>query len=99
MKQSFKILIKGLLVIVLFTGSSIALSTGGVKTVNEADAAISTQQVWNYLVNHGYTVYSVNPISGTNNFICSTQLQGINYWTTVYTDGVNKVIQIESVPA
>src|SRR5471030_2619734 len=98
MKQSFKILIKGLLVIVLFTGSSIALSTGGVKTVNEADAAISTQQIWNYLVNHGYIVYSVNSISGTNNFICSTQLQGVNYSTTVYTDGVNKIIEVTNQP-
>ena len=97
MKRSFKILIKGLLVVVLFTGSTIALSTAGVKTVSEANAAVSNQQVYDYLVAHGYIVYSVNPIQGTNNFICQTMTHGANYWTTVYTDGT-KIIGVESVP-
>ena len=97
MKHSFKILIKGLLVIVLFTGVSIALSTNGVKTVSEANAAVSKQQVYSYLVNLGYTVTSINVIQGTTNFICQTQKQGVNYWTTVNTDGT-KIIGVESVP-
>jgi len=39
MKTITQKLIKGLLVIVLFTGVSVALSTTGVQTVSEAKAA------------------------------------------------------------
>ena len=101
MKHLLKNLIKGLLVIVLFTGSTIALTSAGVKTVSEANATtcqVTTQQVWNYLTNHGYIVYSVVLISGTNNFACTTQLQGVNYNTTVYTDGISKVVEVISTP-
>jgi hypothetical protein len=97
MKNLSKTLLKGLFVITLFTGINVGLSTSGVKTINEAHAAVSKQQVYNYLVNLGYSVSSINTIQGTQNFICQTQLQGINYWTTVYTDGTN-IIGIHDVP-
>ena len=97
MKNLSKTLVRGLLVIVLFTGISVGLSTSGIKTINEAHAAVSKQQVNSYLVNRGYTVYSINPIQNTTNFICQTKLNGINYWTTVYTDGTN-IIGIYDVP-
>lgn len=97
MKNLSKTLVKVLFVIVLFTGITAGLSTSGIKTINEANAAVSKQQVNSYLVNRGYSVYSINAIQGTNNFICQTQLQGVNYWTTVYTDGTN-ITGINDVP-
>lgn len=97
MKNLSKTLVKGLLLITFFTGVTVVLSTSGVKTINEAHAAVSKQQVYAYLVNRGYTVYTITAIQGTNDFICQTQLQGINYWTTVYTDGTS-IIGMHDVP-
>ncbi|MGZ4048946.1 MAG: hypothetical protein ACXVPU_15910 [Bacteroidia bacterium] len=97
MKRSFKILIKGLLVIVLFTTGNIVLSGAGVKTVSEANANLSCQNVHDYLVAQGYIVYTVNVIQGTTNFAATTQLRGINYNTTVYSDGM-KITEVANVP-
>jgi hypothetical protein len=84
MKTITQKLIKGLLVIVLFTGVSVALSTTGVQTVSEAKAAgagggalggpagqagqVSASAVYQYLVSKGYTVQSLNPICGSLNW-------------------------------
>ena len=89
MKNIGKLVVKGLLVIVLFTGVSVALSTFGVKSVNEANAAVTYQQVYQYLVNNGYTVVTLNPISQEkgSNWIAHTIKNDIHYWTTVYISG------------
>jgi hypothetical protein len=84
MKTITQKLIKGLLVIVLFTGVSVALSTTGVQTVSEAKAAgaggsavggpagqagqVSASAVYQYLVSKGYTVQSLNQICGSLNW-------------------------------
>jgi hypothetical protein len=83
MKQISKAVLKGLLVIVLFTGGSIVLSTTGVKTVSEANAA-TYSQVYNYLVAHGYQVNSLVPKQGTPyDWTANTLKNGISYITTV----------------
>ena len=89
MKNTAKLVLKGLLVIVLFTGSSIALSTIGVKSVSEAKAAVSYQMAYQYLVNNGYTVVTLDPIAGTKgpNWIAHTIKNGVHYWTTIHTTG------------
>ena len=78
MKNAAKLVLKGLLVIVLFTGSTIALSTSGVKSVNEAKAAVSYQQAYQYLVNHGYTVITLEEtyLRSDENWIAHTILNG-----------------------
>lgn len=84
MKTITQKLIKGLLVIVLFTGVSVALSTAGVQTVSEAKAAgvgggvaqgsagnasqVSANTVYQYLVNRGYSVQSLSQICGSTNW-------------------------------
>src|SRR4051812_3720486 len=77
MKRSLKALVRGLLVIVLFTGSAITLSTAGVGTVSEANAAVSTQQVYQYLTSRGYQVLSMaeTPEKANEDWICQTSLQ------------------------
>ena len=99
MKNTAKLLLKGLFVIVLFTGSSIALSTTGIKSVSEAKAAVSYQQVYQYLVNRGYTVVTLNPVdqSKGSNWIAHTILNGVHYWTTVYVSG-DEIASVISVP-
>ena len=89
MKRSFKLLIKGLFIIILFTVGSIALSTTGVKTVSEANAAVSYQTVYSYLVAHGYMVVTLNPAPGdrTENWLAHTTKNGVHYWSTVYVSG------------
>jgi hypothetical protein len=83
MKRISKALLKGLLIVVLFTGGSILLSTTGVKTVSEANAA-QYQQVYDYLVARGYTVITLNPLAGTKyDWIGHTVKDGINYTTTI----------------
>jgi hypothetical protein len=89
MKRSLKALFRGLLVIVLFTGSAITLSTAGVETVSEAKAAVSAQAVCQYLTSRGYQVisYCETPEKANEDWICHTVLQGIHYTTTVYVEG------------
>jgi hypothetical protein len=87
MKTITQKLIKGLLVIVLFTGVSVALSTTGVQTVSEAKAAgagggalggpagqagqVTASAVYQYLVSRGYTIQNLNPVCGTSNWQAS----------------------------
>lgn len=84
MKQFSKAVLKGLLIIVLFTGGSIALSTTGVKTVSEAKAA-TYNQVYEYLLSKGYTVNSLAPKQGTQyDWTANTVKNGNLYITTIY---------------
>ena len=99
MKNTAKLVLKGLLIIVLFTGSSIALSSIGVKTVSEAKAAVSYQQVYQYLVNRGYQIITLNPIDSSkgSNWIARTVLNGVHYSTTVYVSG-DAIIGVVDMP-
>jgi hypothetical protein len=107
MKTITQKLIKGLLVIVLFTGVSVALSTTGVQTVSEANAAgaggsaangpagqsgVSSSSVYQYLVSRGYTVQSLSQICGSTNWKAYTiGANGVQYITTVYVQSNNFV--------
>jgi hypothetical protein len=93
MKRSLKALVKGLIVIVLFTGSAITLSTAGVETVAEAKAAVSSQQVYQYLTSRGYQVGNMaeTPDKVNEDWICQTSLQGVRYQTTVKVSGTQIV--------
>ncbi len=85
-------LVKGLVVIILFTGTSVVLSTTGVKTVNEAQASVSEAQVVGYLEEFGYQVVTAAPKQNTiADWICHTILNGKHYWTTVHVVGNNIV--------
>jgi len=97
MNCSLKALVKGLIVIVLFTGSAITLSTAGVETVSEAKAAVSGQQVNQYLLSRGYQVLSMaeTPEKANEDWICQTILQGIRYQTTVYVSGTQIIGQAD----
>ena|SRR6218665_304953 len=94
MKQIAKTVLKGLFVVVLFTAGSVALSTTGVKTVSEANAAVSYNQVYEYLVSHGYTVISIAP-SQTAKFdwVAQTIKDGRQYTTTILCNSVGIVGQ------
>lgn len=102
MKKITLNLFKGLLVIVLFTGVSVAVSTTGVQTVSEAHAGggynpasssgqagqVSASNVNQYLINHGYSVQSLCPITGTGNWQAYTvNSNGVQVRTIVYTQG------------
>ncbi|MDF2437995.1 MAG: hypothetical protein K0Q95_2371 [Bacteroidota bacterium] len=83
MRQVVKLVLKGVLLIALFTGGSVVLSTKGIKTVSEANAA-SYSQVNEYLVSHGYTVVSLAPKSGSMDWTAQTSKNLVRYTTTVY---------------
>lgn len=99
MKNTAKLVLKGLLVIVLFTGSSLALSSIGVKTVSEAKAAISYQEVYQYLVNNGYTVLALKETADKTDedWIAHTFLNDVEYMTTVHVSG-GQIIVTTDVP-
>jgi hypothetical protein len=84
MKTISSIILKGLLVIVLFTGATIALSTMGARTVSEARAEVKDFEIQAYLENLGYTVWTTAPIENSEDWICRTTLNGVNYLTTVH---------------
>ena len=97
MKNIGKFIIKALVVIVLFTGTSIGLSSVGVKSVSEAKAAVSYQQVYAYLVSRGYTVVSLKPYGNSANWMSHTIFDGIHYQTTVLVEG-NQIIGVLDSP-
>ncbi len=80
MKTITSNLLKGLLVIVLFTGVSVVLSATGVQTVSVANATVngntpkkqteltSAAKVSDFLSNKGYEVISVKRIGRSNNW-------------------------------
>ena len=94
MKKITLNLLKGLLVIVLFTGVSVVSSATGVQTVGIASAkgigvpyGLSQQatEINQYLTNKGYNVYSVSPIKGTGKW--KAVVGGANGTTTLIIDG------------
>ncbi|MFL5763811.1 MAG: hypothetical protein ACJ77K_07705 [Bacteroidia bacterium] len=97
MKRSFKALVKGLFIIVLFTGSAITLSTAGVETVSEAKAAVSSQAVYQYLTSRGYQVIDMveTPEKANEDWICHTVFHNIQYQTTVYVSGTQITGQVD----
>jgi hypothetical protein len=97
MKNIGKLVIRVLVVIVLFTSVSVSLSSVGVKAVNEAKAAISYQQAYAYLVNHGYTVITLEPCARGENWIAHTTFDGLHLWSTVHVEG-SQIIGITDVP-
>lgn len=88
MKTLSSNLLRAFVVIVLFTGGSIALSTTGIKTVNEAQARVTETQVIDYLEEYGYLVVSLAPKAGTvADWKAHTIKNGIHYWTTIRVCG------------
>lgn len=96
MKQFVKTALKGLLIIVLFTGGSIALSTMGAKTVNTASAA-TYNQVYEYLVARGYTVISLCPqTDGKYDWQAVTIKHDITYNTIIYCTATSIVTNTDT---
>ncbi|MFL5754044.1 MAG: hypothetical protein ACJ76F_11600 [Bacteroidia bacterium] len=58
---------------------------------------ITSEQVTTYLQCHGYVVFSVWATEDPKTWLAYTQLNGKNYQTMVYTDGVN-IIGHEDMP-
>jgi hypothetical protein len=82
MKTLRKSVLKGLLIATLFTSGSIALSTIGINSVNEVNAA-TYNQVNEYLVSHGYTVCELIPAERYD-WIATTIKDGKYYQTIVF---------------
>ena len=97
MKRISSILLKGLLVIVLFTSASVVLTTSGVKTLNEAKACISGQDVYKYLTCQGYEVLNLHQIQGTEDWEAHTILNEVHYLTTVHVKD-DAIIDHEDIP-
>lgn len=97
MKHIAKSILKGLFVIVLFTGGSIALTANGVNTVSQVNAATSNQ-VYEYLIANEYTVLSLEPKQGTKyDWTARTILNGRAFLTTIYCDATH-IIGNNDVP-
>jgi hypothetical protein len=80
MKKLLVNLLKGLLVVILFTGTSVLLfSTADVKTVNEAQANVNETQVIDYLEECGYKVVACSPKPNT-----------VSDWTARVVSGNNR---------
>jgi hypothetical protein len=87
MKRIGKTLLKVLLLVVLFTGTSLVLSTTGIKTVSEAKAAVTDEQVLDYLQQLGYKVVKLKQVNGSDDWIAYTCFNGSYYKTTVHVQG------------
>lgn len=98
MKTLLTNLLRALLVVILFTGTSVVLFTADVETVSEAQANVSEAEIVEYLEYCGYQVISADPKPNTiSDWICHTYADGIHNWTTVYVSG-NNIVGNENVP-
>ncbi len=98
--RKIKQLFKGLLLIVFLVSAKIALNVIGVNVVNEAHAAVSQEQVNQYLLDRGYQILSIKkgPTQRyTNSWIADTVKDGNRYITTVYCNE-NEIIGHGDVP-
>ncbi|HET6224796.1 MAG TPA: hypothetical protein VFF27_00860 [Bacteroidia bacterium] len=99
MKKITLNLLKGLLVIVLFTGVSVALSTTGVQTVSEAKAGgpttsagssssqgVTASSVNQYLIAHAYT-------NITSMSVTSSSSSG-STWTAIAVNGSGSQVRV-----
>jgi hypothetical protein len=101
MKKVFTNVLKGLLVIILFTGTSVVLFTSDVRTVSEAQAQegqshsqafVTEAQVIEYLEEYGYEVVSCSPKPNTiGNWVAHTILDGKHYHIVIAVSGNNIV--------
>jgi len=88
MKQIAKSVLKGLFIVILFTGGSVALSTTGANTVSAANATVSANQVYQYLTEYGYTVMSCEPKPATKfDWTAHTIIGGRYFITTIHCNG------------
>lgn len=96
MKQIAKTVLKGLFVVVLFTAGSVALSTTGAQTVSAANATVSCNQAYEYLLANGYTVISIAP-SQTAKFdwVAQTIKDGRQFCTTINCNSVSVIGNID----
>ncbi|MFL5764143.1 MAG: hypothetical protein ACJ77K_09395 [Bacteroidia bacterium] len=99
MKNLSKTIVKSLIIIGLFTSGTAGLSVSGISTVNEAHASVSYQSAYNYLVNHGYTVISLQetPERANEDWIGHTVKNNVEYCSTVVVSGTS-IIGVEDVP-
>ncbi|MBL7890902.1 MAG: hypothetical protein JNL24_15215, partial [Bacteroidia bacterium] len=89
-----------LFLVVLLTSSTIALNVIGVNVISEAHAAVSEEQVYQYLTDRGYQVLSIR--RGSTQRVMSTWYadtikNGIRYTTTVYCNE-NEIIGHGDMP-
>jgi hypothetical protein len=94
MKLIGKTLLKALLLVVLFTATSVVLSTSGVKTISEARAGVKGQDVIDYLTGLGYTIIDLKQIEDSDDWVSHTILNGHYYLTIVHVRG-NTIIDHE----
>jgi hypothetical protein len=97
MKKVATLIVKGLFVIVLYTGSTFVLSAKGIQTVSEASAAVSPQQVYQYLVARGYKVSNLSQVTGSLDWTAETTKNNKNFLTTVHVVG-SEIIGNTDVP-
>ncbi|MBL7883085.1 MAG: hypothetical protein JNL69_03390 [Bacteroidia bacterium] len=85
MKTKLNLFAKVALALILFTGTAFTLSVNNVSVVSEAKAAVSEQDVYNYLICRGYQVITLNPLVGSKfNWVAHTVKNDIHYTTTIY---------------
>ena len=98
MKKLVTNVLKGLLVIILFTGTSVVLFTTGVNTVNEAQANVSEAQVIEYLEECGFQVISCNPKANSmGDWVANTIFEGRHYPVVVHVSE-NGIVGHEIIP-
>ncbi len=97
MKKSSNVIVKAIFVIVLYTVSTLLLSKSGVKTVSEAKAATSSQQVYQYLVSRGYQVYSLVQAKGSSDWDAKIYINGVYSITHIHVVG-SSIIDNTDIP-
>lgn len=90
MKRIKRLLIRCILVVSIFSITSITLSVSGLGIIDEANAAVGEYEARQYLINNGYEVLSLQQCSGSPgsrnsfNWIAHTIKNGEHFWTTVF---------------
>ena len=97
MKHITKSVLKAFLIVVLLTGSSVVLTSAGLKTVSVVGTSgVTYNQVYEYLVARGYTVISLCPSTTAKyDWVAHTVKNQVHYSTTVNCDATNIIGQVD----
>jgi hypothetical protein len=97
MKTTFKFILS----LVVFVSLSTSFNTSNAKQLTASkytsSSGITYADVYNYLIENGYTVLGITPMSNGYDWRANTVKNNIRYITIVHTDGTS-IVGNEDVP-
>jgi hypothetical protein len=97
MKTTFKFILSLVVFVSLLTSSNTSSAKQLTTSKYTSSSGITYADVYNYLIENGYTVLGLTPMTNGYDWRANTIKNNIRYITIIHTDGLN-IIGHEDVP-